>query len=62
MAGRGAIMMGQDGTQVKFKKQCTVCQQDDSSSTTMKITTGPMKSSFFCPKCRKRRDCELRGN
>ena len=61
-AGKGAIIMGQDGTQVKFKKQCSTCQHIDSSSATMKITGGSMKASFFCPNCRKRREVELRGN
>ena len=61
-AGKGAIIMGQDGTQVKFKKQCTTCQHMDSSSTTLKITNGSMRSMFFCPKCRKRREVELRGS
>ena len=60
-AGRGAIIMGQDGTQVKFKKQCTTCNTIDSSWTTMKITPGSMKSGFFCPKCRRRREVEIRG-
>ena len=60
-AGRGTIIMGQDGTQVKFKKQCTTCNTIDSSWTTMKITPGPMKAGFFCPKCRRRREVELRG-
>ena len=60
--GKGVIIMGQDGTQVKFKKQCTTCQHIDSSSATMKITGGTMKASFFCPKCRKRREVELRGS
>ena len=60
-AGKGTIIMGQDGTQVKFKKQCTTCNTVDSSWTTMKITAGTMKSGFFCPKCRKRREVEIRG-
>ncbi len=60
--GQGAIVMGQDGTQVKFKKQCTTCKTIDSSWTTMKITPGPMKAGFYCPKCRRRRDVELRGS
>ena len=61
-AGRGTIVMGQDGTHVRFKKQCTTCQHVDSSSISMKITQGTMKSVLFCPKCKKRRECELRGS
>ena len=61
-AGKGAIMMGQDGTNVRFKKQCTTCQHIDSSSISMKITQGIMRAGFFCPKCRKRREVELRGS
>jgi GYF domain 2 len=61
-AGKGAIMMGQDGTNVRFKKQCTTCQHVDSSSISMKITQGTMRAGFFCPKCRKRREVELQGH
>ena len=55
-------MMGQDGTNVRFKKQCTTCQHVDSSSISMKITQGTMRAGFFCPKCKKRREVELRGS
>ena len=61
-AGKGTIIMGQDGTSVRFKKQCTTCQQVDSSSISMKISQGTMRAGFFCPKCKKRRECELRGS
>jgi hypothetical protein len=61
-AGKGTIMMGQDGTNVRFKKQCTTCQHVDSSSISMRITQGTMKANFFCPKCKKRREVELRGS
>jgi hypothetical protein len=61
-AGKGTIIMGQDGTNVRFKKQCPTCQHVDSSSISMKITQGSMKAGFFCPKCKKRREVELRGS
>lgn len=61
IAGAGASIVGQDGTVVRFRKKCTTCKHEDSSYTTMKIITGTMNANFFCPKCRKRRDVQLRG-
>jgi GYF domain 2 len=62
VAGAGAVLCGQDGVNVKFKKKCIVCSYEDSTWNTMKITNGTMKSTYFCPKCRKIRAVEMRGS
>jgi hypothetical protein len=61
-AGRGAVLVGQDGVTVKFRKKCTTCGHVDSSWQTMPIRNGTMRSSFYCPKCRKSRDVEVNGS
>ena len=59
---KGVMIVGQDGTNVKYRKKCTVCGYEDSCWNTMPIPTGLMRVSFFCPKCRKRRDGEIQGS
>jgi ribosomal protein L33 len=61
-AGRGAVLVGQDGVNVKFRKKCTACGHADSSWTTMPIRNGVMRIGFYCPKCRKHRDVEVHGS
>jgi GYF domain 2 len=60
-AGRGVVIVGQDGTTVKYRKKCTTCGFEDSSWKTMAIARGTTRLSFFCPKCRKKRDGEIHG-
>ena len=50
-----------DGKTVKFRMKCTICGKEDSSWKSISIPRGMARSSFFCPKCRKRQDCELQG-
>jgi DNA-directed RNA polymerase subunit M/transcription elongation factor TFIIS len=57
-----ATIVGQDGTNVKYRKKCTKCGHEDTSYTTMRITNGVMKAVFFCPKCRKKQDVKIQGN
>ncbi len=59
--GKGAVIVGQDGTSVRYKKKCTTCGHEDSFSNSMKIINGMMKAHFFCPKCKKRRNVEIQG-
>jgi hypothetical protein len=59
VAGKGAVIVGQDGTTVKYRMKCTVCGHEDSSWRSASITRGTTRSSFFCPKCRKRREVEV---
>jgi hypothetical protein len=59
VAGKGAIIMAQDGTNVKFKKKCTTCGWEDSSWKSMPITRGTLRVNFYCEKCRRQRQVEL---
>jgi hypothetical protein len=61
-AGRGAIIVGQDGVNVKYRKKCTACQHEDYSTNIMPIRNGVMRVGFHCPKCRKSRDVEIHGS
>jgi hypothetical protein len=57
----GAIIVSQDGKFVRFRKKCTACQHEDSSWGTMAILPGTMRTTFYCPMCRKSREVLLRG-
>jgi hypothetical protein len=61
VAGRGAIIVGQDGTSVRYQMKCTTCGQEDRSWKTMTIKRGTMRVNFYCPKCRRRSDGEIHG-
>ncbi len=61
VAVSGAIIMGQDGTTVKFRKKCTKCGYEDSARSTLIIGVGQMRTQFFCRKCRKQREVTLQG-
>jgi GYF domain 2 len=61
VAGKGAIICGQDGVTVKYMKKCIVCSHQSTTFTTVKIVNGAMNSTFFCPKCRRLRNVELSG-
>jgi len=60
-AGKGTVIIGQDGKTVKFRMKCTICGKEDSSWKSLPIPRGTVRSSFFCPKCRKRQDVEVHG-
>jgi hypothetical protein len=57
----GAIVVSQDGKYVRFRKKCTACQHEASSWGTMAILPGTMRTTFYCPNCRKTREVLLRG-
>jgi GYF domain 2 len=61
-AGKSTSIMGQDGKTVKFRMKCEVCGRDDASFKTIPIPHGTARASFYCKKCRKRRDCEIHGH
>jgi hypothetical protein len=61
VAGKGAVLVGQDGKTVKFRMKCPECKHEDSSWKTAAIPRGTHRASFFCPKCRKKRDAEILG-
>jgi hypothetical protein len=60
-AGKGAIIVGQDGTNVQFRKKCTTCGHEDNCRSRMPIRQGTTKVGFYCSKCRKRREVEIQG-
>jgi hypothetical protein len=60
-AGKGAIIVGQDGTTVQFRKKCTTCGHEDNCRSRMPIRQGTTKVGFYCSKCRKRREVEIQG-
>jgi hypothetical protein len=62
VAVSGAVIVGQDGVNVKYKKKCTTCGHADGSWHTAPIRNGPIKSIFYCRKCRKSRQVELKGS
>jgi hypothetical protein len=61
VAGKGAMIISQDGTTVKFRMKCTTCGQEDASWKSIPIPHGVARSGFYCKKCRKRRDAEING-
>jgi hypothetical protein len=62
VAGKGTVIVGQDGTTVKYRMQCTTCGQQDSSYKSALISRGTTRVSFFCPKCRKSCAAEIHGH
>jgi hypothetical protein len=60
-AGKGAVIVGQDGKNVKFQMKCSTCGHQDTSWKTIPIPRGIARASFYCQKCRKKRDAEIHG-
>lgn len=60
-AVRGAVLIGQDGEMVQYKKKCTRCGTEENSRSTMRITIGTSRAQFYCPKCRKMSDVLIQG-
>jgi len=60
-AGKGTIIIGQDGKNVKYRGKCSICGKEDSSWKSIAIPRGTARVSFFCPKCRKRQEGEIYG-
>jgi hypothetical protein len=61
IAVQGAILMGQDGVYVQFRKKCVVCGFEDTCRSNMLIGQGITRAQFFCRKCRKCRDVLIQG-
>ncbi len=56
---KGAILTGQDGVKVMFRKKCEKCGHEDAARSTTIIRPGTSRISFFCPKCRRARSVEI---
>jgi hypothetical protein len=61
VAGAGAVIVGQDGKNVKFLMKCTTCSFQSSTWKTIPITRGTTKVAFYCNKCRKQKQAEVNG-
>jgi hypothetical protein len=62
VAVKGAILLGQDGVSVHFRKKCVQCGFEDGCRSTLRIGQGLNRAHFFCPKCRKNREVLIRGS
>jgi hypothetical protein len=58
---KGAVILGQDGYAVHYRKKCCQCGFEDTCRSTMRIGQGLTRVHFFCPKCRKSRDVQIQG-
>jgi hypothetical protein len=61
IAGNGAVLISQDGSNVHYRKKCCQCGFEDTCRSTMLISIGTTRSHFFCPKCRKTREVQIHG-
>lgn len=61
VAVKGADLVGQDGVDARYRMKCSECGHKDSSCRTFKIVAKTVKSGFFCPKCKKRREVIVQG-
>jgi hypothetical protein len=61
VAVKGAVMVGQDGVDARYRMKCDTCGHADSSCRTFRIMAKTVKSGFFCPKCKKRREVVIQG-
>jgi hypothetical protein len=58
---QGGILLSEDGKYMQYRKKCRKCGFEDAARTTLLIKNGVVRQIFFCPKCRKPSDVEIRG-
>jgi hypothetical protein len=58
---KGAVVLGQDGVEVKYRKKCPVCGREDNHRSTAKIPLGILRNTFYCPTCRRVQMVEIVG-
>jgi hypothetical protein len=61
VAVRGAVILGQDGEIVQYRKKCIKCAYEDACRSRMPIRNGVNRERFFCPKCRKLGEVIIQG-
>jgi hypothetical protein len=61
IAAKGAIIVGQDGTSVRYRKKCIKCGYEENSTNRMPIRNGTTRVTFFCRQCRKLQPVEIQG-
>jgi hypothetical protein len=57
----GGVLVSQDGVVVQYRNKCHRCGRADRYLTTMPIRVGITSVNFFCPKCRKTQQVEVRA-
>jgi hypothetical protein len=57
----GAVIIGQDGEFVQYKKKCVLCGLEDATRNRMPIRNGVTRENFYCPKCRKMGTVAIQG-
>jgi hypothetical protein len=58
---KGAILLGQDGSDARILKKCIKCGTEDRNRSTLKIFPGTSRTTFFCPNCRRVYPVEIQG-
>jgi hypothetical protein len=61
LAVKGAILLGQDGVSVNYRKKCTKCGFEDACRSTLRIAQGVTRINFYCPKCKRSHDVQIQG-
>jgi len=61
MGVRGGMLLSQDGRVAQVRKKCDHCKHEDTTRSTILIRNGVTRSAYFCPKCRKTTQVEVRG-
>ncbi len=58
-SAKGADIVGVTETDVRYRMKCSDCGHKDSSTRTIRVANKTIKSGFFCPKCKKRREVAI---
>jgi GYF domain 2 len=61
IGAKGAIILGQDGVSVRYRKKCIKCGYEENSTNRMPIRNGTTRVTFFCRQCRKLQPVEIQG-
>jgi len=63
VALKGAVIIEQQGTRMKYKRKCEKCGWVDNSTISTSVPSKNSKSttSFSCPKCRNNQKVEIQG-
>jgi hypothetical protein len=61
MGATNAIIVGHDGRVVQFRKKCSNCGHVDMTRSSLPIRNGTSRTNYFCPKCKKSTDVQIRG-